>query len=51
MIQETKREFASYLSTELVYTLSDNLDIMSTSMVASMLLMRRQGGVKEEDLL
>ena len=46
-----KREFQKYLSMDLVYSLSENLVIMSTSMVASMILLRRQGGIKEEDLL
>ena len=36
---------------EISYSLVDNLVIMSTGMVASVLLMKRQGGYKEEDLL
>jgi glycerone phosphate O-acyltransferase/fatty acyl-CoA reductase len=36
---------------ELAFSLNDNLVIMSTNIVASILLMRRQGGMKEDDLL
>lgn len=35
----------------MVYSLSENLVIMSTQMVASVLLLKRQGGISEEELL
>ncbi len=50
-VGKLKREFSRELSLDLVYSLSDNMVVMSTQMVASMLLMKRHGGVKEEELL
>ena len=50
-VERMKRKFEKEIAMELVYSLSENLVIMSTSMVASMILMKRQGGLKEEDLL
>ena len=36
---------------EIAYTLSDNSVVMSTAMVASILILNRKGGTNEEDLL
>lgn len=49
--EQVKKQFTQHLSMELVYTLSDNLVIMSTNIVAAMLLLKRQGGITEEELL
>ena len=46
-----KAGFTDKLSLELVYTLSDNLVIMSTNMVAAMLIHKRQGGISEEEMI
>lgn len=51
IIKKAKKDFNRSISMELCYALSDNLVIMSTHLVASMLLMKRQGGIKEEDLI
>jgi len=46
-----KKDFAKEMSLDIVYSLSENLVIMSTQMVASVLLLKRQGGISEEELL
>ena len=41
LVKGLKKDFAKEMSLDIVYTLSENLVIMSTQMVASMLLLKR----------
>jgi glycerol-3-phosphate O-acyltransferase len=50
-VQQLKTKFCDGLAMDLAYTLSENLVVMSTNIVASMLLIDRQGGVTEEELV
>jgi glycerol-3-phosphate O-acyltransferase len=50
-VQKLKTKFCDGLAMDLAYTLSENLVVMSTNIVASMLLIDRQGGVTEEELV
>ncbi|CDW88677.1 male sterility protein [Stylonychia lemnae] len=46
-----KSNFADTMSMELAYTLTDNLVVMSTQIVASVIISKRQGGITEDELV
>ena len=50
-ILKFRHDFSNELQDDLAYTLTENLVTMSTSMVATIILLNRNSGVSEEKLL